>query len=74
MCTMAGGDVLLSGRSKWLMDRIVASGSLVLRRVGGNCVVEVECRRILDNGRVDASAIGSPTSMRRSLASPAMSS
>ena len=57
MCTMAVGDVLLSGRSKWLMNRIVASGSLVLRRVGGNCVGEVECRRFLDNGRVDASAM-----------------
>ena len=31
MCSMAFGDVRLSARGDWLMDRIVATGSLVLR-------------------------------------------
>ena len=57
MCSMAVGDVRLSNRGEWLMDRIVATGSLVLRQVGGDRAGEVACHRFLDNGRVAASAI-----------------
>ncbi len=57
MCSMAVGDVRLSARGDWLMDRIVATGSLVLRHVGGDRAGEVACHRFLDNAKVDASVI-----------------
>ena len=57
MCSMVVGDVRISNRGAWVMDRIVATGSLVLRQVGGDRAGEVACHRFLDNGRVDAAAI-----------------
>ena len=54
---MVVGDVRISNRGAWVMDRIVATGSLVLRQVGGDRAGEVACHRFLDNGRVDAAAI-----------------
>ena len=57
MCSMAFGDVRLSAGGDWLMDRMVATGSLVLRHVGGGRAGEVACHRFLDNDKVDASAI-----------------
>lgn len=68
MCSMAVGDVRLSDRGDWLMDRIVATGSLVLRSVGGDRAGEIACHRFLDNGRVDASAIVDELSSRTSAA------
>ena len=68
MCSMAVGDVRLSDRGDWLMDRIVATGSLVLRRVGGDRAGEVACHRFLDNARVDAQAIIDELSCRTAAA------
>ena len=68
MCSMAFGDVRLSARGDWLMDRIVATGSLILRHVGGARAGEVACHRFLDNDKVDASAILNELSWRTSAA------
>lgn len=57
MCAMAVGDVRLSARGEWLMDRIVATGSLVLRQVGGDRAGEMACHRFLANEKVDGAAI-----------------
>jgi len=57
MVSMVSGDVRLSERGDWLLDRIVSTGSLVLRRVGGDRAGEVASHRFLDNGRVFPSAI-----------------
>lgn len=50
-------DVRLAGRAGQLFERIVATGSLVLRRVGGGRAGEVAAHRFLDNERVGADAI-----------------
>lgn len=50
-------DVRLAGRATALFERIVATGSLVLRRVGGGRAGEVAAHRFLDNERVGADAI-----------------
>ena len=57
MGSMIAGDVRLSDRGDWLIDRIVATGSLVLRRIGGNRAGEVASHRFLDNARVRTAAI-----------------
>ena len=48
------GDVRRAGRGAWLFDRIVATGSLVLRTVGGNRAGEIAAHRFLDSPRVSA--------------------
>lgn len=55
--SMVVGDVRLSDRGDWLVDRIVATGSLVLRRVGGDRAGEIASHRFLDNEKVRAGAI-----------------
>ncbi len=57
MDALVVGDVRLASRGDWLIDRIVAIGSLVLRRVGGDRAGEVACHRFLDNERVDCEVI-----------------
>ena len=57
MGSMVVGDVRLSDRGDWLVDRIVATGSLVLRRVGGDRAGEIAGHRFLDNEKVRAAAI-----------------
>ncbi len=57
MDAMVFGDVRLADRGDWMVDRIVATGSLVLRRVGGDRAGEVAGHRFLDNERVRAAAI-----------------
>ena len=57
MGSMIAGDVRLSDRGDWLIDRIVATGSLVLRRIGGDRAGEVASHRFLDNARVRTAAI-----------------
>ena len=68
MCSMAVGDVRLSARGDWLMDRIVSTGSLVVRQIGGNRAGEVACHRFLDNARVDVRALIDELSWRTSAA------
>jgi Transposase DDE domain len=51
------GDVRRGERGAWLFDRIVATGSLVLRTVGGNRAGEIAAHRFLDSPRVSAAEI-----------------
>ncbi len=57
MGLLAAGDVRLSDRGDWLIERIVSTGSLVLRRFGGDRAGEVASHRFLDNPRVCPAAI-----------------
>lgn len=57
MASMAMGDVRLSDRGAWLLEQIVATGSLVLRRLGGDRAGEIAAHRFLDNERTSAEAI-----------------
>jgi hypothetical protein len=68
MCSMAVGDVRLSARGDWLMDRIVSTGSLVVRRIGGDRAGEIACHRFLDNARVEAQTLIDALSWRTSAA------
>ena len=64
---MAGwwfGDVRLSDRAAILYDRIVATGSLVLRRIGGDRAGEIAAHRFLDNEAVSVQAIIDTLSLR----------
>ena len=51
------GDVRRAERGAWLFERIVATGSLVLRTVGGNRAGEIAAHRFLDSPRVSAAEI-----------------
>lgn len=51
------GDVRRAERGAWLFDRIVATGSLVLRRVGGDRAGEIAAHRFLDAPQVTADGI-----------------
>ena len=50
-------DIRLSVRAEELYERIVATGSLVLRRLGGDRAGEIAAHRFLDNERVSAGSI-----------------
>ncbi len=64
MGSMVVGDVRLSDRGDWLVERIVTMGSLVLRQIGGDRAGEIAGHRFLDNGRVSAGAIVDALSWR----------
>lgn len=51
------GDVRLSERAEKICEAIVATGSVVLRRVGGTRAGEIAAHRFLDNERVSAEMI-----------------
>lgn len=51
------GDVRLSRRAERLCEALVATGSVVLRRIGGNRAGEIAAHRFLDNERVSPQAI-----------------
>jgi hypothetical protein len=51
------GDVRRAERGAWLFDRIVASGSLVLRKVGGDRAGEMAAHRFVDSPAVTAGEI-----------------
>jgi hypothetical protein len=51
------GDARRAERGAWLFDRIVATGSLVLRTVGGNRAGEIAAHRFLDSPRVSSTEI-----------------
>jgi Transposase DDE domain len=51
------GDVRRAARGAWLFERIVATGSLVLRRVGGTRAGEIAAHRFLDSPQVSAAEI-----------------
>jgi hypothetical protein len=46
------GDIRRAERGAWLFDRIVATGSLVLRQVGGTRAGEIAAHRLLDSPQV----------------------
>lgn len=54
---MGFGDIRLARRVDWLVQRIVTTGSVVLRRLGGDRAGEIAAHRVLDNDQVDAEAI-----------------
>jgi hypothetical protein len=51
------GDVRRAARGAWLFDRIVATGSLCLRKVGGDRAGEIAAHRFLDSPQVSAGEI-----------------
>src|ERR1700757_4010027 len=51
------GDVRRAERGAWLFDRIVATGSLVLRKVGGDRAGEMAAHRFVDSHAVTAGEI-----------------
>jgi hypothetical protein len=53
----AFGDARRAARGAWLFDRIVATGSLVLRKIGGDRAGEIAAHRFLDSPQVSAGEI-----------------
>jgi hypothetical protein len=51
------GDARRAARGSWLFDRIVAIGSLCLRKVGGDRAGEIAAHRFLDSPQVSAEEI-----------------
>ena len=51
------GDVRRAERGAWLFERIVATGSLVLRQVGGTRAGEIAAHRLLDSPQVTVAEI-----------------
>jgi Transposase DDE domain len=49
---MAFGDIRVSDRAEWLLDRIMATGSLVLRKLGETRAGEVAIQRFLSSRHV----------------------
>jgi hypothetical protein len=61
---LAAGDVRTAARGGWLFERIVATGSLVLRRLGGTRAGEVAAQRYLASPYVTPQVIISGLSAR----------
>ena len=51
------GDVRVAARGEWLLDRIVATGSLVVRKLGGGRAGEVAVHRFLSSPYASVGAI-----------------
>lgn len=51
------GDMRRAERGAWLFERIVATGSLCLRKVGGDRAGEIAAHRFLDSPQVNAAEI-----------------
>jgi len=62
------GDVRRDDRAEWMLERIVASGSLVLREFGGGRSGELASHRLLKSDAVDPSALLAPHIARTSAA------
>jgi hypothetical protein len=54
---MAFGDIRVAERAEWLVDRIAATGSLVLRKLGGDLAGERSVGRFLSSPYVSVDAI-----------------
>lgn len=61
---MAFGDIRVAERSDWLIDRIVATGSLVLRKLGGDLAGERAVGRFLASPYVSVNTIVAAISAR----------
>lgn len=57
MMELGAGDVWTAERGAWLFERIVASGSLVLRRLGESRAGEIAAHRFLSSPHVTAAGI-----------------
>jgi hypothetical protein len=53
----AVGDIRVAARGEWLADRILATGSLVLRKLGGTRAGEMAVRRFLSSPYVSVASI-----------------
>jgi hypothetical protein len=65
------GDVRRDERAEWMLERIVASGSLVLRALGGTRSGEMAAHRLLSSDDVDPTTLLTPMSreqLRRAMA------
>jgi hypothetical protein len=51
------GDIRPDKRTDWLLERIVASHSLVLRELGGNRSGEIAAHRLLSSDKVGVEEI-----------------
>jgi Transposase DDE domain len=58
------GDIRVEARGAWVIERIVATGSLVLRKVGGSRSGEQAVRRYLDSPYVSVEAIAAEAAAR----------
>ena len=58
------GDARLGSRFDWMLDRIVSTGSVVLRRFGQDRAGELAAHRFLDNDRIEVEEIISTLSER----------
>ncbi len=54
------GDVRRDDRAEWLLDRIVATGSLKLREIGGTRSGEIGAHRLLSSQDVEPAALLAP--------------
>ncbi len=54
------GDVRRDERAAWMLERIIATGSLVLREVGGSRSGEMAAHRLLSSSKVDPQALLAP--------------
>jgi hypothetical protein len=54
---MAFGDIRVADRAEWLVDRIVTTGSLTLRKLGGDLAGERSVGRFLSSPYVSVNAI-----------------
>src|SRR5438105_1837963 len=54
---MAFGDVRVAARAEWLIDRVVATGSTVLRKVGQTRAGEMAAHRFLSSPYVSVDEI-----------------
>lgn len=61
---LALGDVRTQARGEWLMERIVATGSTVLRKVGGDRAGEMAARRFLESRYVSPASISATLAAR----------
>ncbi len=62
------GDARIDDRFDWLLDRVVTTGSVVLRRLGEGRAGELAAHRFLDNDRVGVGGIVESLAARISLA------
>ena len=50
------GDIRVAGRADWFLQRIVATGSLVLKRLGGNRAGGISAHRLLSSPHASLAA------------------
>ncbi len=62
------GDARRDERAAWMLDRIVATGSLKLREIGGTRSGELAAHRLLSSGQVEPAALLTPHVQRTAAA------